>query len=136
MSGKSQGHYRDKLHRRMVRWVITQKKGRASVIICYCMAATAKAALRAARNNGIQLDKTASAHLENSFLATVVKANDQQESAARLVLQTRDFCGDENKAITDFCLEEGIQLTHDFVNSVMLTANVLWEEDRLKAKGF
>ena len=127
------GKWRDRHGRVMVRWCIIEgQKNRK--LVCYCAAATAQAALKAARSIGLPLDKkTASAVLENSLLEGVVLENENINRAARAILNARDFCGDEQKALKDFCSENGIDLTENFQRSVASIVEKTWQQNQLHA---
>ena len=127
-----EGRWRDRHGRVMVRWCIIEGQKNRN-LVCYCAAATAPAALKAARSIGLPLDKTATAVLENSLLEAVVLDNENKNRAARVIINTRDFCGDENKALQDFCSENGIDLTEDFSRSVASLVEAIWKQDRRRA---
>lgn len=127
------GRWRDRHGRVMVRWCIIEGQKHRK-LVCYCAAATAPAALKAALSIGIPLDKkTATAVLENSLLETVVLENENKNRAARAVLNTRDFCGDERQALKDFCAENSVELTEDFQRSVFSIVETTWKQSQFKA---
>lgn len=128
----SNGAWLDRHGRKMVRWCIIKGVKRRQVV-CYVMAATRIAALKAARSNGIPLDKTATTCLENSLLESVVLENELKGLAARTVLATRDFCGDERQALRDFCAKNGIKLTNDFSRSVFSIVEEKWKKCQIQA---
>ena len=51
-----------------------------------------------------------------------------------IVVNTRDFCGDESEAIADYCTDEGIDKTADFVHAVRNRVNHIWRRHQ-KAAG-
>ena len=128
-----EGRWRDRHGRVMVRWCIIEGQ-KPRKLVCYCAAATAPAALKAALSIGIPLDKkTATAVLENSLLEAVVLENENKNRAARAVLNTRDFCGDERQALKDFCSENSVELTEDFQRSVFSIVEATWKQSQNKA---
>ena len=127
-----EGRWRDRHGRVMVRWCIIENQ-KIRKLVCYCAAATAPAALKAARSIGLPLDKTATAVLENSLLEAVVLENENKNRAARAVVNTRDFFGDEDKALRDFCSENGVDLTEEFSRSVASIVDSIWKQDQRRA---
>ena len=124
-----EGRWRDRHGRVMVRWCIIEGQKHRK-LVCYCAAATAPAAL----SIGIPLDKkTATAVLESSLLEAVVLENENKNRAAWAVLNTRDFCGDERQALKDFCSENSVELTEDFLRSVFSIVEATWQQSQNKA---
>lgn len=50
----------------------------------------------------------------------------QINDAVELVLNTRDFCGNEKEAIQDFCADEGIKDWHKVWSIANFRANNVW----------
>lgn len=55
-------------------------------------------------------------------------------SCVDIVLNTRDFCGDENEAIADYCADEKIEKSDTFVAAVKNRVNHIWRKHQ-KAAG-
>jgi hypothetical protein len=51
-----------------------------------------------------------------------------------VVINTRDFCGNEAEAIADYCADEGIKATGEFIHAVRNRANHIWRRHQ-KAAG-
>jgi hypothetical protein len=49
-------------------------------------------------------------------------------SAVDLIINTRDFCGDEKQAVKDFCAEENIGDWRKVYGIANFRANALWNQ--------
>ena len=53
--------------------------------------------------------------------------------AIDLIINTRDFCGDEMQAIQDFCADENIKDWHKLYRIANFRANAQWNEYKKQA---
>lgn len=56
------------------------------------------------------------------------------DNAVELIINTRDFCGNEMEAIQDYCADEGIKGWHDLYKVAVFHANNRWNNYK-KAAG-
>ena len=63
-----------------------------------------------------------------------VNESDFIKEAANLILNTRDFCGDEVTALNDFANEHNIILDNQMREDILFTANLAWRDSQ-KAAG-
>ena len=52
----------------------------------------------------------------------------QINDAVELIINTRDFCGNEQMAIQDFCADEGIKDWHKVWRIANFRANAQWNQ--------
>ena len=55
------------------------------------------------------------------------------ENAVDLIINTRDFCGDEKRAIKDFCYDEGIKDWLKVYRIANFRANAKWNDYKRQA---
>ena len=55
------------------------------------------------------------------------------KNAVDLILNTRDFCGNEMEAIQDYCADEGIKDWHSLWKIANFRANAQWNACKIQA---
>ena len=55
------------------------------------------------------------------------------KNAVDLILNTRDFCGNEMEAIQDYCADEGIKDWHSLWKIANFRANAQWNAYKVQA---
>lgn len=58
----------------------------------------------------------------------------QLSDAARIIINTRDFCGNEREAFRDYCADEGIPYSDAGFKAAVFAANNEWRNGQ-KAAG-
>jgi len=54
-------------------------------------------------------------------------------NAVELILNTRDFCGNEMEAVQDYCADEGIKDWHSLWKQAAFRANAQWNHFKKQA---
>ena len=57
----------------------------------------------------------------------------QINDAVELIINTRDFCGNEMEAIQDYCADEGIRDWHGLWKLANFRANAQWNAYKIQA---
>jgi hypothetical protein len=60
-------------------------------------------------------------------------SNDQLESAAQVIIDTRDVCGNEREAFVDWCADNNLRPTKSAFSYVLFEVNRQWRASQIAA---